>query len=107
MTGMENYFFDIDHENGQDKSLVLIVYDIIDNKKRTKLAKLLQGYGVRVQKSAFEAWLTKTQYNKLISDVPPFCGGEDSIRIYKIIGKGQVKSWGYSVQSLNDDVIVM
>ena len=44
MTGMENYFFDIDHENGQDKSLVLIVYDIIDNKKRTKLAKLLQGY---------------------------------------------------------------
>lgn len=104
---MENYFFDANERSGQDKSLVLITYDIIDNKKRTKLAKMLQGYGTRVQKSAFEAWLTKAQYNKLVGEVPPYCDKDDSIRIYKIIGKGQVKSWGYSVQTLNDDVIVM
>lgn len=104
---MENYFFDAEERGGQDRSLVLITYDIIDNKKRTKLAKMLKGYGTRVQKSAFEAWLTKAQYNKMIGAVPPYCGPDDSIRIYKIIGKGQVKSWGYSVQTLNDDVIVM
>lgn len=104
---MENYFFDIDSQAGQDKSLVLIVYDIVDNKKRTKLAKLLGGYGTRVQKSAFEAWLTKKKYNKLVSLIPDYCDQEDSIRIYKIIGKGQVKSWGYSVQTMNEEIVIM
>lgn len=104
---MENYFFDIDDHAGQDKSLVLIVYDIVDNKKRTQLAKLLQGYGTRVQKSAFEAWLTKKKYSQLVEAIPKYCDQEDSIRVYKIIGKGQVKSWGYSVQTLNDDVIII
>lgn len=104
---MENYFFEIDDESGQDKSLVLIVYDIIDNKKRTKLAKFLQGYGTRVQKSAFEAHLTRAQYEKLTRELPKFCGEEDSIRTYKIIGKGQVKAWGYSIQSIQDDVVIV
>ena len=35
-----------------DKKLVLIIYDIIDNKRRSKMVKLLESYGVRVQKSA-------------------------------------------------------
>ena len=33
---------------------VLIIYDIVDNGRRVKLAKYLQGYGFRVQKSAKE-----------------------------------------------------
>ena len=30
--------------------LVLVIYDIPDNKRRTKLATFLEGYGRRVQK---------------------------------------------------------
>lgn len=30
----------------------LIIYDIIDDKKRNRMAKFLESYGVRVQKSA-------------------------------------------------------
>ena len=51
----ENYFFDIEEKPDNDKVFVLIIYDIVDNKRRLKLAKFLAGYGFRVQKSAFEA----------------------------------------------------
>jgi len=39
--------------------LVLVTYDISDNKRRTKLATFLEGYGRRVQKSVFECFLTQ------------------------------------------------
>ena len=53
--GQENYFFDTEEKLHQDKVFVLIIYDISGNKKRLQLSKLLQGYGFRIQKSAFEA----------------------------------------------------
>ena len=32
----------------------LVIYDIVSHKRRVKLAHLLEGFGVRVQKSCFE-----------------------------------------------------
>jgi len=47
-------------ENSNElKYRVLIIYDITEDKPRIKLSKLLSSYGVRVQKSAFEASLNK------------------------------------------------
>mgnify|MGYP000193497147 CR=1 FL=1 len=74
----------------------MIIYDIVDNKRRTKFAKLLEGYGTRVQKSAFEAMLSQKSYEKLVKEIPYYinpASGEDSVRIYRMIGKGRVKSW--------------
>ena len=62
----EDYYFQISEELESDKEFILIIYDIVENKKRVKFAKLLSGYGIRVQKSAFEAMLTKQRYNKLL-----------------------------------------
>ena len=59
---MENYFFEAEKEKSPDKVFVLIIYDIVDNKRRTKLAKYLQGFGFRGQKSAFEAVIPKKKY---------------------------------------------
>lgn len=86
---------------------VLIIYDIIDNKKRTKLAKHLQGYGFRIQKSAFEATISKSKYNKLLNEMPVFVSEGDSIKVYKIIGKGQVTSFGVETDVKQDDIIVI
>ena len=47
----EEYYFQISDELENDKQFVLIIYDITDNKRRTKFAKLMEGYGKRVQKS--------------------------------------------------------
>lgn len=39
----------------------VISYDIVSDRRRTKVHKFLQGYGTRVQYSVFECDLTRTQ----------------------------------------------
>ena len=51
----EDYFFQIEDEITDDRLFILIIYDITNNSKRVKFAKMLLGYGFRIQKSAFEA----------------------------------------------------
>ncbi|MEL6354788.1 MAG: CRISPR-associated endonuclease Cas2 [Cyanobacteria bacterium J06627_28] len=63
--------------------LVLVAYDIPDDKRRTKLATFLEGYGRRVQKSVFECYLSLAEmadlHQKVLSRVKP---EEDSVRFY-------------------------
>jgi CRISPR-associated protein Cas2 len=63
--------------------LVLIVYDIPDNKRRTKLSNFLEGYGKRVQFSVFECFLSLAEmrelYEKVKKKVKP---EEDNVRFY-------------------------
>lgn len=104
---MENYFFEYEEKSSDDKVLVLIIYDVVDNNKRNKLAKYLQAYGFRIQKSAFEAVISKKKYNKLISEVKAYISDDDSLRIYKIIGKGQIVSYGKKVTYDADDIVIV
>lgn len=103
----ENYFFDIAENPENDKVFVLIIYDITDNKKRLQLSKLLLGYGFRIQKSAFEAIITKKKYKELLKRLAPYATSDDSIRVYKIIGKGQIVSFGKALENEEDDIIVI
>lgn len=103
----ESYFFNIDDSAENDKVFVLIIYDIVENKKRLKLSKLLLGYGFRIQKSAFEAVITKKKYKELLERLPAYTSKEDSIRVYKIVGKGQVRSFGKTVENESEDIIVI
>ena len=46
--------------------LTWIIYDIVETKKRTKIAKACKGYGLyRVQKSAFLGNLNRNQIDEL------------------------------------------
>ena len=103
----EEYYFNSIDERINDQLFVLIIYDIVDNAKRVKLAKKLQGYGFRVQKSAFEAMITKKKYDKMLSELELYVDEEDSIRVYKIIGKGQLKVLGKQEQHTLDHIIVV
>ena len=40
----EDYFFQIEDEITDDRLFILIIYDITNNSKRVKFAKLLLGY---------------------------------------------------------------
>lgn len=104
---MENYFFEIDEKITKDEVFVLIIYDIVDNKRRIKLAKYLQGYGFRVQKSAFEARISKRKYQKLLREIPKYISELDSVKVYKIIGSGQVTAFGKNMDIQNEDIIVI
>ena len=54
---MENYFWNTEEIENIRQLYVLIIYDIVDNKRRNRFAKEMSGYGFRVQKSAFEAMI--------------------------------------------------
>lgn len=86
---------------------VLVIYDIIDDRKRLKLAKMLQGYGFRIQKSAFEALIDRKTYKKLLKCLPPYVSEEDSIRVYKFFGGNQVTSFGRAAEQDEDDIVVI
>ena len=76
-------------DEGNDKYLILIIYDISDNK------------------SAFEAWLTKKHFEKLLSKLKEMTRATDNIRIYKLHGYGEVTVLGDQNYVNGDDVIII
>ncbi len=65
--------------------LVVIVYDIPDDKRRTKLSKFLEGYGQRVQLSVFECFLSLEEMQELYQKVKKLVKPvEDNVRFYWI-----------------------
>lgn len=94
-------------ENAPNSILTLVIYDIVNDKRRRRMVKFLMGYGFRVQKSAFEAVLPKRKYLNLVSEAKKYVAEEDSLRIYKINGSSEVTIYegkgGYSC----DDVIIV
>ena len=62
---------------------VVITYDISEDKRRTKIHKILSSYGQWMQFSVFECNLTATQYTKLCNRLNKLITPEeDSIRFY-------------------------
>ena len=63
----------------------VISYDIPDDRRRNQLAKVLKGFGNRVQYSVFEAHLNKRQYEELKRAVENLIEpSEDSVRYYTL-----------------------
>ncbi len=64
--------------------LIVICYDIADDKRRRRVDKVLSGYGVRVQESVFEADLHEKHYlevrRKLKKEIDE---NEDNVRFYR------------------------
>lgn len=44
---------------------ILVTYDIENDRRRTKIHKLLEGYGTAVQFSVFECFLSSDDYEQL------------------------------------------
>ncbi len=77
--------------------LYVICYDTPSDKRRKKMADLLEGYGRRVQYSVFECVLPPAKYQELKRRLRKrYKEGEDSIRFYPISQHtlGQVERWG-------------
>lgn len=62
---------------------VVICYDIVEDRRRTKVMKHLKGVGFHAQKSVFECFLDQKRIDKLIKRLRHFINEEeDSLRIY-------------------------
>jgi CRISPR-associated protein Cas2 len=65
--------------------LVLVVYDIPNNKRRLKLSNFLEGHGRRVQDSVFECFLSLDEMRQLHQKIAKRVkADEDDVRFYWI-----------------------
>ena len=105
---MENYYWNTEEGSSSKKLFVLIIYDIVSNKRRVKFAKTMNGYGFRVQKSAFEALIEENLFQKLRKEIPKLIKPtEDSVRIYRMTGYGEVNLFGVNDKIEADDVMII
>lgn len=92
------------------EQLWVIAYDTPCNKRRRKFAKLLEGYGVRVQWSVFECRLRKAEililkqrFSKLLKT------DQDSVRFWPIplLSCSKIEHMGLPVASSNwEDLVI-
>lgn len=105
---MENYYWNTVENAPEKKIYVLIIYDIVSNKRRVAFAKKMKGYGFRVQKSAFEAMISENLYKQLLTVIPKMIfSKEDSVRVYRISGYGEVSLFGVNETIENEEVIII
>jgi CRISPR-associated protein Cas2 len=75
------------------KQFYIIAYDISGNKRRSRVVKILEAYGTRMNKSVFECFILPVTYIKivkLISDV--IDPKKDAVLYYPICKDCMVKS---------------
>jgi len=66
-------------------SLFVVAYDVADDGRRLQLRKVLEGFGVAVQRSVFECYLDERKLQNLLRRVRRIAKeGEDSVRVYRL-----------------------
>ncbi len=68
-----------------EKTFVVVVYDIKDDRTRTRVCNTLKNYGSRIQLSVFECNLSSKQYERMKVEVERLLNiEEDRIRFYRL-----------------------
>lgn len=68
--------------------LYVVTYDVVCDRRRRRVAALLEGYGRRVQYSVFECVLEDRQVRELVRRLGERVKREeDSVRVYPISGQ--------------------
>ena len=85
--------------------LVLVTYDISDDKRRNRVSELLEGYGIRVNFSVFECVLTQEKLDKVTREIQNLISKMDSVRFYYICQNCIKKSFyiGKEIEAVMDD----
>lgn len=90
--------------------MVIISYDISNNKLRTRFSKYLTRFGHRIQYSVFEIDNSNKLLNNIICDIEnkfaKLFSEEDSIYIFKLSASCEIKRYGYAKHE-EESVIVI
>jgi len=81
----------------EERIFYVLAYDIASDKRRAKIARLMEALGARVQGSVFDAYLTAVELEKLIRRArKAMLEKEDSLRIYLVCAacRGKVRTIG-------------
>lgn len=78
---------------------VLVSYDIVNDRIRTRVMKFLKNYGNRIQLSVFECDLDEAMYRKMKRGVEELIDKKkDRVRYYRLchgcLGRVVISGWG-------------
>ncbi|WP_300282773.1 CRISPR-associated endonuclease Cas2 [Peptacetobacter sp.] len=93
----------------KDKGIrTLVIYDVVDDKRRRELVKYLNEFGIRVQKSAFEMLLDKKRTKELKKGLKKLYDSEDKINIYQFGKFTKIIRYGFDIEEKEDngDIII-
>jgi CRISPR-associated protein Cas2 len=62
----------------------VIIYDISDDRERSRLSSILEGFGFRVQESAFECLLNRAARRELIAEIEKLELATGFVNIYRV-----------------------
>jgi CRISPR-associated protein Cas2 len=85
---------------GRKRAQYVVTYDIKDDRRRNRVARVLEGHGERVQYSVFECRLTAGQFDELWEELAKKIDDEeDSLRAYRLcpVCAAWVKTKGQAV----------
>jgi len=89
----------------------VICYDITNDRRRTKIAKVLEGHGLRVQKSVFECVLNEKEYKSLQEKLAKLLHNkEDTMRFYPLPEGARAKVLTLGIQpdySVDDPAFIV
>lgn len=89
---------------------VVVVYDITDNKRRTRLFKALKNFGTAIQYSAFECIIEEKDFAELQDVIRKVIHcDDDRVRVYTICKNchGSIKNMGKGEITMKRDVIIV
>jgi len=81
----------------------VVVYDVTEDHERTRVSKVLEGFGFRVQKSAFECTLSRSGREKLRGRLEELDLQTGFVLLYQIQSKSRRLSVGQSPPILDFD----
>lgn len=69
-------------------SRYVAAYDVSDDRRRGRVARVLSGYGERVQRSVFLIWLEPDEVGPLKREVGPLLGRRDAFQLFPLDERG-------------------
>jgi CRISPR-associated protein Cas2 len=90
---------------------LVVAYDVIDDRRRNRLAKFMMGYLDRVQKSVFEGKIEEKRFEPMKTGIEEIIDREeDTVRIYELcarcISAVRVIGTGKFIEEPEDDLII-
>ena len=70
-----------------ERRRVVVVFDIVDNRRRRRFIKMVSRYGLRTQFSVFECWVADRQRERFIQKLRAAIDcDEDRLTLYPLCG---------------------
>ena len=93
-----------------EDTVILISYDISNDKKRTKFAKYLSKFGHRIQYSVFEIENSERILNNITADLNnkylKIFDETDSVYVFRLSSSCEITRYGYTKHEESDIMIV-